>query len=280
MRISGVTRAADGFGPHDHVCWAYDEGADFRGRAAEFLADGVAQGLRTSLIAPGDPEQLRAGLRRSGVLADALRDGSLTVQSVEGVYGAEDVVDPETQAGVYAAATGAALADGFRGYRIVAEATALVRTPEQLAQFTRYEHRVDRLMAERPFSAMCAYHRPSLGAEAVALLASLHPASSPGTSPFRLHTASDGTLTLSGELDHLTARTFPLALERAEPAGQSGELVIDGTGLEFVDHRNLYALADLAAREELTVVLRTAWPGARRLVELLGIEGVTVERVA
>jgi anti-anti-sigma regulatory factor len=280
MRISGETHAADGFGPHDHVCWAYDEAADFRARAAEFLADGVAQGLRTSFVAPGDVGRLRAQLRQFSELRGALSDGSLTVESLDGVYGEDEVVDPDRQVGVYASATRAALAHGFRGYRVVAEATALVRTQDQLTQFAHYEHRVDRYMAAHPFSAMCAYHRPSLRGESVALLASLHPAANPGASSFRLHTASDGTLTLSGELDHLTARTFPLALDRAELPDRSRELVIDGTGLEFVDHRNLYALADLAAREDLTVVLRTAYPGVRRMVDLLGVAGVTVERAA
>lgn len=280
MRIWGVTRAADGFGPHDHVCWAYDEGADFRARAAEFLADGVALGLRTALVAPGDAERMRADLRRDPVLAAALGDGSLTVQSLEGVYGASTVVDAEAQVGVYAAATEAALADGFRGYRIAAEATALVRTPEQLARFARYEHRVDRFMAEQPFSAMCGYRRPALGAESVALLASLHPVANPGASSYRLHTTSQGTLALSGELDHLASHTFPRVLDCASPVTASGEVVIDGSGIDFVDHRNLFALAEFAVREDRTVVLRTGCPAAKRLVELLGIEAITVAAAA
>jgi len=41
-------------------------------------------------------------------------------------------VDPDAQVRTYAAATGAALAAGFTGLRVVAEATPLVRTPEQL----------------------------------------------------------------------------------------------------------------------------------------------------
>jgi anti-anti-sigma regulatory factor len=280
MRIWGATRGADGLGPHDHVCWAYDEGADFHPRAAEFLADGLAQGLRTSLVAPGDVGRLRADLRQSDALAAALCDGSLTVDSLDGMYGTDELVHPETQVGRYAAATEAAVADGFRGYRVAAEVTALVRTPEQLENFARYEHRVDRFMAEQPFSAMCGYHRPSLGDEPVALLASLHPAMSPGASSYRLHAAADGTLTVSGELDHLAARTFRRALEYAALGERSGDLVIDGSGLDFVDHRNLFALAEFAAREQLKVVLRTGYPGAKRLVELLGIEGIAVEAAA
>ncbi|SFK74307.1 Anti-anti-sigma regulatory factor (antagonist of anti-sigma factor) [Amycolatopsis sacchari] len=281
MRRTGVSSAGRGFGPHDHLCWGYDDPADFHARAVEFLADGVSLGLKTSFVAPGDAGGLTEELSRSAPLAKALREGSLTIESLDGVYGEDEVVDPETQVATYAAATEAALAEGYRGYRVAAEATGLVRTPARLARFTRYEHRIDRYMAAHPFSAMCGYDQRELDEAAIVQLASLHPAASPGATPFRLHPDSDGVLSLSGELDHGTVGPFTLALERAQLLPEAGRRVlIDGRGLEFTDHRNLLALSDAAVRQDVTVVLRTGCPSARRLLELFEVPGVTLERAA
>ena len=96
------------------------------------------------------------------------------------------MVDPDAQVRAYAAATGAALAADFTGLRVVAEATPLVRTPEQLDAFARYEPMIDGYMVTHPFSAMCAYDRRILDESAIAQLACLH-TSTNAPVPFRLH---------------------------------------------------------------------------------------------
>ena len=45
---------------HSHLCWVFDDHADFRAAAVEFLADGLARGLRVDYIAAGDEQSLRA----------------------------------------------------------------------------------------------------------------------------------------------------------------------------------------------------------------------------
>ena len=39
---------------HSHLCWVFDDHADFRAAAVEFLADGLARGRRVRYIAAGD----------------------------------------------------------------------------------------------------------------------------------------------------------------------------------------------------------------------------------
>ncbi len=34
---------------HSHLCWVFDDHADFRAAAVEFLADGLARGLPRAL---------------------------------------------------------------------------------------------------------------------------------------------------------------------------------------------------------------------------------------
>ncbi|MEU4746903.1 MEDS domain-containing protein, partial [Actinosynnema sp. NPDC023658] len=179
----------------------------------------------------------------------------------------------------YAAATEAALAAGFTGLRVAADATPLVRTPAQLDAFARYEHLVDRYLATHPMEAMCAYDRTRLGDDVVAQIACLHPRSAEDAAPFHLHAhAPAGTsAVLDGELDLESHDLWPLALERADlPAGEDG-IVIDATGLAFIDHRNLLALADHADRRGTTVVLRTPLSFPSHVLDVLGVTNVRVE---
>jgi hypothetical protein len=266
-----------GLGLHDHVCWAYDEQAELRDRSLEFLADGLALGERVCYVASGPAQALLDDVRS---LADAdglLRPGALRVAPLEDTYGRHSVVDPGEQVAAYAAATEEALADGFTGFRIVAEATALVRTGEQRCVFARYEHLVDRYMSAHPFSALCAYDRQVLGADAIEEIACLHPTVRAGTGHFRLHASDRAAAALAGEIDVTAHELLPAALERCGPQPSGARLVFDASGLRFIDHRALFALRDYAARFGAVAVLHTHGPVPRRLVDILGIEGVEVE---
>ncbi|WP_410574308.1 MEDS domain-containing protein [Amycolatopsis sp. cmx-4-61] len=61
--------------------------------------------------------------------------GAVQVASVDATYTTGTVVDPAGQVELYATATAEALAAGFTGFRVAAEATSLVRTPAQLDAF-------------------------------------------------------------------------------------------------------------------------------------------------
>jgi hypothetical protein len=267
-----------GLGPHDHLCWAYDDPDVFRDSAVEFVLRAVADGYRVVYVA--DDEFARAHLAGFEAIQAAVRRGAVRIDSIEQQYPAGDVVDPERQVEVYAGATENALAAGYAGLRAVAEVTRLVGSPERLDAFARYESLVDRYMADRPFSALCAYNRSELGEDVIAQVACLHPKASSGATPFHLHAPRDveaGELTLSGELDMVSREVFPLALDRADSRVTEAELVIDATELRFVDHNSMLALSELAEQREATVVLRTPGLMPARLAEILDLRNVRVE---
>ncbi|ADB34392.1 hypothetical protein Kfla_5379 [Kribbella flavida DSM 17836] len=276
MRASGLVDHVRGLGAHDHVCWQYDAPADFQERVREFLVDGLASGYRVWYTAPGDVSELTEELRGIDGMDWALRSGAARVASLDTTYPVGSVIRPEDQVETYAAATDQALADGFAGLRVAAEATRLVLSAEQLDAFARYEYLIDRYMADRPFSALCAYDRNQLADTAIAQLACLHPNTN-AVVDFRLHAAPGGAPALTGELDVLSDDLFALALERAQLEAASDQVVLDGTGLTFVDHAGLVRLSRHAADRGVDVVLRTSWPGASRLVELLHLPRVRVE---
>ncbi|MCM0674861.1 MEDS domain-containing protein [Micromonospora phytophila] len=265
--------------PHGHVCWSYDDPESFQPEAARYLAAGLAAGERVWYVTPRPPESVAEELRDVAGFADALRRGAAEVITLGGTYSCGAVVDPGAQVAAYAAATEAALAAGYTGLRVAAEATDLVRTPEQLDAFARYEHRIDRYMRTRPFSAMCAYHRPELGDRTVAELACMHPESNVEDGLFRLYATApdDGHAALVGELDMTNHELFRTALDRADLHPSNGELVLRATDLRFVDHRALAHLHEYARRRGATAVLRTSHSAAARLAALLDLPGIRVE---
>ncbi|MFI5495003.1 MEDS domain-containing protein [Actinoplanes sp. NPDC051859] len=247
----------------EHVCVAYDEPAAFDSAAREFLAAGIAAGEQLWYIAPTPaprgwdfaPELVRLG--------DHYPEGA--------------VIDPAAGVAAYAAATERAIAAGYRGLRIAAEATNLVRTPHQLAAFTRYEHLVDRYMRDAPFSALCGYNRGELGGAAVAELACLHPISD---APFRLFAVpGDVDAGLAGELDWSCRDLFDQALDRADLRPEGKELIIDARQLTFIDHNSLADLDAYARRRGVTAVLRTRRSVPARLTALLRLTALRVEHV-
>ncbi|MDQ2585430.1 MEDS domain-containing protein [Saccharothrix yanglingensis] len=262
-----------------HRCHRFEDRAQFEVHAAEFLAEGLAKGERVQYVAPGDPGGVTRRLRATGVLDEDLRRGAVRVAPPEAAYPSGAVIDPREQVRAYAAATEEALGDGFTGLRVAADATSLVRTPDRLDAFARYEHLADRYMATHPMSAMCAYDRTELGDDAIAQLACLHPPADDATAPFHLHARDGASAALAGRLDAEARELWPLALERAELPATDGEVVVDAAGLEFVDHRNLLALAGHAERRGTTVVLRTPLSHPGHLLRLLGVARVRVEQV-
>ena len=71
-----------------HLCWVFDDHADFRAAAVEYLADGLARGLRVRYIAAGDEESLRAELAPLERFEEARRPGVVEVLPVS-VWGAD-----------------------------------------------------------------------------------------------------------------------------------------------------------------------------------------------
>jgi anti-anti-sigma regulatory factor len=277
MRQSGAVADVRHLGPHDHVCWGFDDFAEFRAAALTFLEAGLGGGQRVWYM--GESED---GVR------DALtgaRPGAVWIVPLAAYDPNNPGMNPTGQIEAYATATTDALAAGFTGLRVAADVTTFVRCPSGIDAFARYEHRVDRLMATRPFSAMCAYNRKALGPDVITQLSVMHPMTNPmttETAPFRLYASHRPgcAAAIGGELDRSSVDLLELALARAELRPTDGELVLDATELTFIDHRSLNTLADHARSLDATLVLRTDQSIPRRLTKALDWDNVTIEPVS
>ena len=274
----GSAQHARGLGVHDHLSWPYEDRDDFVDRVQEFVADGLALGLRCVYAADRPLEQLEADLAGIPDLHAAVARGALTITVLGDLYPDDTVIVPDEMLTTFAAATEDALALGYAGLRVAADATPLVRSREQLAAFATWEHKVDRYMAGQPFSGMCGFDRTELPASAASVLACLHPAARTGMAPFGLFASDDcADLALIGELDLTVTDELRACLERACP-DVTGELVVDGTRLGFVDHRGLETIRDFASDFGATAVLRTSSGMPGRLIDLLELEGIRSSR--
>lgn len=274
MRLCGELGSGRGLGPHDHACWAYAAPDRFLDPALEFLEDGLHLGLRVMLVASLEEEELWAAFASLGDVEALRRDGRIGVGSLSATYVPGEVIDGPAQVARYLHGTDAALAAGHTGYRVAADATQLVRTEEQRAAFVRYEQLVDRAMARRPFSALCAYDRALLGEDAVAELASAHPLARPGCSPLGLFHDAQERLALRGELELFELPLCEQVVLRAVLPGATTD--IDARHVGFVDHSALCMMDRVARAVDARIVLHGAGSGAVRLAGLLDLASVEV----
>lgn len=270
-----------GFGPQDHLCLAFDDVADFASQAEAFLADGLAQGLQVRYVTAGPVDEATAVHQRLVEAQPPGREHAVQVSSIAGSYGLGQLISADEQVETYAKCTSNALTAGFVGFRVAVDVTPLVGTAEQLDSFARYEHLIDRYMCGHPFSAMCAYDRKALGADAVAEAACMHPVSNAATM-FRWHagcTPRSGPVAvdvaLVGEVDASVRSLFQRAIHRtAVTPGQA--IVLDLASLDFIDHHALTELDTLGRHHGTAVVLRNPGYLVTRIVRLMNLTHVSV----
>ncbi|MGW0163050.1 MEDS domain-containing protein [Mycobacterium sp. NPDC003323] len=292
MRASRVLDSVEGYGRHDHLCFAFGDAAEFASQARDFLADGLAQGLQVQYVFDGTnrhgPSTGTSTVATRNWLLDELaprRDDAVKVTSIGSTYGIGHVVSADEQIAVYAEATAAALESGFSGFRVAADVTALVQTAEQLSAFAHYEHLIDRYMSRHPMSALCAYDRTVLGARGVAQVGCMHPVSNADTM-FRWHAAgtlhNDSSprretvaLALTGEIDRSAHDLFEAALNRTD-IDRGQPVVVDAAGLTFVDHHALTALDDLGRRHDTRIIVHNAGYAVGRITDFMKFAHLTV----
>ena len=159
---------------------------------------------------------------------------------------------------------GDALAYGFTGLRTAGDVTDLVIEEESRHRQLHWEACADRLIAELPWTAMCAYDRRRLPADALRDIAAVHPIDcGDGEPAFRLFSDGRARLAVAGELDSFQTERFARLVPLAAP-GRPFEL--DLSRLEFIDHHGVRAVAGLRNGE---VKLRGAPPVVRRIAEVL-----------
>lgn len=264
MRAHGLVVAVPRPGPSDHVCWVYADDADLRGAVGPFVAGGLARGDRLLVVGDRMIDALHAPTLPFGGTDALIERGALETLTLTEAYDVTSRFVPEQQLAFYQAATRRALDDGFRGLRVVAEASALAADPIHRPELVRWEHLADDLAAQGSgFTAMCAY-RGDLAVDTLTELATVHPLvrAPEGVPPFQVFFDRERVV-LTGSLDTFAADRLCTLLAAIEDGSRT---VLDIGGLDFVDVAGCRVLARWAR----SVAAARAVPelaGASRLVQ-------------
>lgn len=275
MRRHGVVDSAVGLIPFGHLGWGYHQRSEFLCRAAEYIADGLAEHQWVEYVGDGSPEQLRAELTTLPGSFDISRVHVIPALEFYGVSSG-DVVDPDVAVDTRVAAVHQAVADGYTGFRAIVDATAVVRREEQRDAFARFEFLIDEKMAVLPVSALCAYDMTRLDDDASGLVC-LHPLVGEGAPAFRIYAEPGAAFALDGEIDAVDAQIFTTTLRRIWRLADGDELVVDARNLAFIDHQQLLALDRLARADSRQVLLRGGPAIISRLIGLLNLTNVRVD---
>lgn len=254
------------------MCWAYEGSDDLRDPVVEFLAGGVAAGQRVAYTADADEAELYGMVAGLDGCDELLSSGALVLLSLAGTYERTEGHDPVRRVAACADLTRRAIEDGYRGFRVAAEATPLVRDPEHRRTFARFEQLVDRYTTSEPFAAMCAYDAGVLGREDLAEVACVHPAvHGSDLAPFQLYATGATTSALRGEVDGFCVDLLSRVL-----ADLPREVdALDASELVFIDHNGLLAL-DAAAASSGGLSVVCAPPMLRRIHGLLGLRHLRI----
>lgn len=274
-RQHGVVDTARGLIPFGHLGWGYRDRSEFLARAAEYIADGLAQQQWVEYVGTGDRDRLRAELAGLPGLAD-VEDVKVTpALEFYGVRAGTDVVDPEAAVALRSSAVHRALREGYTGFRAVVDATSVCERPEQRDAFARFEFLIDQKMAVLPVSALCAYDTSRLGPDAAGLIC-LHPLVGAAAPSFQLYAEAGADFALTGESDSACAEDFTGILRRIWPLTEGEQVIVDARDLDYIGHQQLVDL-DLQARADgRRFVLRKPQPIVKRLAELLDLSNVVV----
>lgn len=275
-RTHGVVESAAGLIPFGHLGWGFKDRAEFLARAAEYIADGLAQRQWVEYVGEGPVEKLRAELTGLSGLADLCDVKVSTAAEFYGIAPGADTVDPDVAVAIRCNAVGTAIEAGYTGFRAIVDATSVSRSPEQRDAFARFEFLIDQKMAELPVSALCAYDVSQLDDDASSLVC-LHPFVDDAAPSFRLYAEPGASFAVNGEIDAAQVHAFAAALRRIWPLLTGSEIVVDASNLDFIGHAELLELDRIAAANDRRVILRDPQGVVARLVSLLEPGNVRID---
>jgi anti-anti-sigma regulatory factor len=265
-----------GRSPGDHVCWPYRGTGALVSAARDYVADGLARDERVSFCAITPTGMHQAVVSDVAQVVPAGNGRLPVLTQVTPVTGWTPKASPVVAFGPM---TTAAVADGYTGLRVLTEATAIARDLAGRQRWIVAEHLIDRYVLDHPVAVVCGYDVDTLGVEVLGEVACVHALTGGAPCPFLLRAAdADGALALSGEVDRESAVDLYHALLLIA-ADVVGPVVIDLSEHEFIDQTALVALDRAAAALGTCVDLVGASPLTARVVDALGLTGVTAQGV-
>lgn len=272
VRCQGLVDSPEGLGPDGHACWSYsDLEGDFRDAAVAFLAEGVELGQALMFVGGAAAEEV---VRSVEPLRSMVRDGTLRIAPFITVYPGGRRLPNADQWATYARATARAVEGGATGLRVLAEVTSLASPEGAWVGQARWESYADRRMSDFNLAALCCFERSAITPDGLGAIASAHPVVDRRLEelvPFRLYGRSDA-LAIVGEVDAFASHTLRHLLRARND--HEGDLVLDLTGLTFIEHTGVRAIHEYAEEVRAQgrgLTVHGGPPTLGRLADLLGV---------
>ena len=284
-------RSVSTIAAHDHACLLHASDDERWDVAAAYVDAGLRAGERVVYVPDAEtPETVVDALALAGSeRARREAGGQFTVMAQDDVYAAVDY-DPERLALQWGELTQAALAEGFRGMRVVADMGWALHVEMDAQELFVYERAAGALFAQLPFSAVCLYDERRWSGEQILGAAQAHPVAMCGgwhhhavariADELELSFTASDRLRVAGSVDLATIERFADVLRLA---GESPcDLTLDLGELAFLDVRGLatlYATAGSLAPRGCELLLDATPPVVARLLALFGDRGAPAPRV-
>jgi len=276
VRAHGTLADIPGAGVSDHLCWVYDADDPAFDRAVrQFLAGGLERGERLLCVGERVLESIRSAGNGFPGAEELIASGGLRTVTTADAYATAGSFRAAGQRGYYDAATREALADGYRGLRVVADVSPLADDPTTRDELLQWEHVADGFISEGGgFTAMCAY-RGSLPAATLADASAVHPLvhAPDGEPEFQVFFDDGVGAVLSGSVDTFGADRLARILATSPVDGDVA--VLDLGAVDFVDVAGARVLGRWAQelhRRSIRLEIRGASALFRRTWRLLSLD--------
>ena len=258
----------------DHVCLPFHGDRERMAATRAFTVNGLRRRTKVVIITHTDtPERTREWLAPLVPgLAEAEAAGRVEIKAWAGAGGH---ADPRWLLGELVAAGEQAREHGHCGVYALVDAAWGVQDAVGLEGF---EAAANALFGERWLAAVCQYDRGLFSIEAANRAAAIHPIA-PGQALLRFaNLCPQPGLRLSGDVDITNRRAFASVLAQLEAV--AAEVVIDATGLDFIDagSAQLLAVTALARTDHRTVVVCRGT--VARVLRLIRADEVVIVRRA
>ncbi|MBG0561514.1 MEDS domain-containing protein [Actinoplanes aureus] len=280
IEIGAIERLSLG----DHACVVFEDDETRTRTLAAYIQAGLRRRHRI-LYFGGEPGEVEAALAGQGTdPRSALAAGQLRMATVESTYLAAGHFDPLASIEGWRAASAEALAAGYRGLRAVGDMSWGATAVPGADQLPWYEANVNRVFADGYAMGLCLYDRRLFSDADLRRVCWAHPVTvdddtDPQAVPLlrAVRTTRPAGIRFEGEADLSNRQAMRAILDHlVEDMPGTGEpLVVDISGLRFVDGATIRMLIDAAARAADRLRVVGCSPHMQRLLAFNGADATT-----
>jgi ABC-type transporter Mla MlaB component len=249
VEASAAGRAGPACG--EHACLTFGEADEMLDMTAAYIRDGLSAGLKVVWVSETPSKLAARQLEVRGIGAGrALAAGQLAAGRQAGQVLSGQQFRARTALRWLTGQRAAAQRNGFAGLRVALDMSWALRPVTGTEELAAFEAGVSRAVAGAPAGVLCQYDRRRFDPVTLASAARLHVRHltavtyhAGGTGRICRQYAPPG-LVLAGEIDYQAER--PLARALAEAVRLDGEVMINMSGLRFLDARCARLIADAA----------------------------------